>query len=233
MLIRGGQYILTPTNVTLDQDRFVTLVRDSLRFFNKYCPRSTKFNLFVPGGGGGGGIFIFTDDFAANGETLGIPHMISGVVPVRLSGTIPLSLRAFFGGATSLDGRTLVDSSIYDVTKNPYPVEFRNNTLYTPLEGDHDITALYLHQVTSEVVDGRTVYDVPGVDVLDGTYENFFELLFGKFLQALGRSRRAFTIQDLPIQTDASELVAEGSRIEEQTKRDIIENDHAFYEAWG
>ena len=96
ILLRSGQFLIEPTNVELDQDKFVPLVRDTLRLMNKYCPHMEKFNLTVVGPGTGGQ-FTFTDDFTVNGKQLGIPKMIGDAIPFSLFGVIPLSLRHLFG----------------------------------------------------------------------------------------------------------------------------------------
>ncbi len=70
---------------------------------------------------------------------------------------------------------------------------------------------------------------------VDGTDEDtFFALLTGRFLQTIGRFRRAFTIGEIPITMDASELVSDGLEMATAAEDDLTENQAKFYLAgWG
>jgi len=60
----------------------------------------------------------------------------------------------------------------------------------------------------------------------------FLDLLQGNFLIALGRSRRAFTLNDLPVSMDADQLVGEGQSLVEQTIERLQDNSdwhHVIY----
>lgn len=233
VLLESGQFLIEPTNVELDQDRFVHLVRDALRPFNKYCPKLEKFNISVVGAGTGG-TFTFTDDFTANGKSLGIPKMVSDVIPLSLYGTVPLSLRHLFGNITQGAGQSMsVNRVSADLVKCPFPVDYRSPILYVPIQGDYDVECYFNHKLT-EYTDSENnrQFRVDTIDESAGDFLNFFDYLTGKFMQALGRSRRAFTIADLPITLDAAELVSEGERKVEDAMSKIIENDHDFTAAW-
>ena len=67
---------------------------------------------------------------------------------------------------------------------------------------------------------------------LNDTDYLFYELLKAKMMKSLGRNRRAFTLNDLPIASDASELVSEGQTLEESTMTMIHEQSKGFL-AWG
>lgn len=51
---------------------------------------------------------------------------------------------------------------------------------------------------------------IPTLSLAD---HKFINLCVGRFMMTVGRSRRAFTIDELPISTDAAELVSEGKEI--------------------
>ena len=70
------------------------------------------------------------------------------------------------------------------------------------------------------------------VSSLNDTDYLFYELLKAKMMKSLGRNRRAFTLNDLPIASDASELVSEGQALEEATMTMIHEQSKAYL-AWG
>jgi len=233
VLLDSGQFLIEPTNVELDQDKFVHLVRDSLRLYNKYCPKLEKFNLSIVGPGTGG-VFTFTEDFTANQKELGIPKMIGDAIPFSIFGTVPTSLRHLFGNITQDAGQSYTVNRVSaNLVKCPFPVEYRSPSLYVPLQGDYDVEAYFNHNIT-EYVDEENCrkYKVDTIDEAKGDFTYFFDYLTGKFMQALGRSRRAFTIQELPITLDAEQMVSDGERKEEDARNRIIENDHDFTAAW-
>ena len=86
-----------------------------------------------------------------------------------------------------------------------YYWEYTNPVLYFNLPDDtYEISYITEHSYNSDL----EIF--PTLNINEG---EFINLILGKFLQAVGRSRRAFTLQDLPITTDAEELVSEGKEI--------------------
>lgn len=67
-------------------------------------------------------------------------------------------------------------------------------------------------------VHGGNDWDIPDL-TLDANSE--FKMVQAKLLMTLGRSRRAFTMNEIPINTDASELYNEGQQLWESTKEAI------------
>jgi len=145
-----------------------------------------------------------------------IPDWISNVVPVRIAG-VPLW--------------QLMDSFAYKFKKVEAPWEYRNPILYLPSPGIYDIVAVYKHAV---VKDGNTSdLDSYNLSTIDDGADVFFKLLTGRFLQIVGRSRRAFTVEDFPITDDASELVSEGKEMEDEAKEELTEEFGDFYLSYG
>ena len=70
------------------------------------------------------------------------------------------------------------------------------------------------------------------VDTITDADDEFFEILTGKFMKALGRSRRAFTINELPITMDASELVSEGDEMIRAAEESLVEKEMKLYLAY-
>lgn len=100
------------------------------------------------------------------------------------------------------------------------------------LLGAIQITAHYDSYPTTEERD-PTTNELVEAEILGVRQETLFvDMLQGNFLIALGRSRRAFTLSDLPIAMDASELVSEGQQIIEQTLERLQDNSdwhHVIY----
>lgn len=84
---------------------------------------------------------------------------------------------------------------------------------------------------TTPVKIGVTVSLAYTIATMDDTDYLFFELLKARMLKSLGRNRRAFTLNDLPITSDASELVSEGQTLEEATMAQMQEQSKAYL-AW-
>ena len=75
--------------------------------------------------------------------------------------------------------------------------------------------------VTGLVTSPAPYYDLPGITHRD---HRFLKLMQGRFMQALGRSRKAFTLNDLPITSDAAEMVSSGKEIETEAITEINES---------
>jgi hypothetical protein len=76
------------------------------------------------------------------------------------------------------------------------------------------------------IVTGLGTSPVPYYDLPDITYKDhrFLKLVMGRFMQGLGRSRKAFILNDLPITSDAVEMVSSGREIENEAKTEMEEN---------
>lgn len=163
--------------------------------------------------------------FTKENTSEGVPDWLSDIIPIRILGTAHHFLQA--GGITSTSRQA---SSPYLERKDNFPWEYRKPVLTIGINSELDIIAVYKHKLVSATEDGKIVFRV---DTIDDCSDVFFNLLRARFLKALGRSRRAFTMQDLPITVDASELVSEGTDLEERVMEDLIENHGKFYLAWG
>jgi hypothetical protein len=64
-------------------------------------------------------------------------------------------------------------------------------------------------------------YDIPHITSRD---HRFLKLVQGRFMQALGRSRKAFILNDLPITSDAPEMVSTGKEIEKEAIDEMNES---------
>ena len=105
------------------------------------------------------------------------------------------------------------------------PFEYRPPILYVTADGEYDVTAVYKHRLE---YDGQVYY----VDTIDTSDELFFKLLAGKFLQALGRARKAFVLEGFPIAVDGVDLVSEGKGLEQEALEQLGELSK-WYLAWG
>lgn len=209
VLIQSGQFLIDKSVIELDQDRFLVPVRQTLGFYNKYSPRVVNLYKSIESSKQ----FTFTEENTEGGA----PDYISTIIPSRISGVMPFFLRR----------DRLINPAIEN--KQEFPFQYRKPVLTVPVEAEYDIKAVYKHKVTSQQISNKTVYSV---DTITEEDETFFDLLTSHFMKILATSRRAFTLQDLPIVSDASELISDAKELQEKAERELIDNEHKFYLAW-
>lgn len=222
VLVESGQFLLEINGVELDKDRFLTLVKSVLGKYNKYHPIDDKFNLNMLSTR----VYTFTD----SSQNYGIPQWIVSVTPVQMGTDSAFNTNRISSVGSLLSYLGSSNSNPYLMEKCTFPFEYRDGKLYIPTEDQVDVHAVYLHKIREEESNGDTLYHV---DTITDEDETFFNLLRAKFMISLGRSRRAFTMQDLPIATDASEIVAEGKELEREVTEDLYENDGKQYLSYG
>ena len=219
ILLQSGQFLLNTNRIEVDPDRFRHLVEDALAIYSKHHPYAE--HVFVDFSASR--VISLTDDVMCNltGKTyLGTPDWISDVMPVRLYGINP------FYVFKNLDPNW--NNNLQEKAQMPF--QYRKPKLYVSVSAEWDIHAVWKHRVIETQTEQEGyLYEVPTISVDDVI---FFRLLKGMFLQSIGRSRRAFTINDLPIAMDAAEIASEGQEILDKAMEDI-ENHQKFYLAWG
>jgi hypothetical protein len=221
VLTESGQFVLDPETLELDLPRFGRLVKSVLGTYNKYCPVTKKFNL----SSANQEFYEFTDSFAhpKTGEVLGVPHFISSATPIRSRSNLSPFFQA--SAASRMPGSAFGVGQLDLVDKDPTPFEYRSPRLYLAYPGLYDVKAQFKHKVSGSG-DGLEV------KTIDEDSDTFFDLLRARFLEALGRNRRAFTLQPLELTTDADALVAEGQQKWETAFEHLVNNSHQFYDAW-
>lgn len=214
-MLRSGQFIVGPfENVQLDYTRFWNFVKVCLKEYAQDRPHTKYLNIEIPDGG-----YEFVDE----GE--GVPYWISSVVPIGGAssgssggsggsgqGLAILSAQSVImlgggGGSSPLGGSTSGPTE--------YLWKYRKPILHC-VSGNAEVTAHY-HYAYDETIgaDGIEEVDIYHIDEDD---ELFIELVVADFLSVVGRSRRAFTLNDLPITMDASDMVSEGQEMRQNVK---------------
>lgn len=218
ILVESGQFLIPVENLEINRDRFLVLVKTALGIFNGKHPWEKKFNLNFANRSVK--FSATTRDTSSN--LTGIPTGIADMVPVRISGVSPFFLR---------DHEQ--HNSHYLNEKTEFPWEYRAPTLYVPIQGVYDVHAYYDHVITEIVASGETegenkTYEVTTIDYGDDV---FFKLLKAKFLRGTANSRRAFTLQDIPLTTDADTLANEAKTMEEEALKDL-DDKTKFWLGW-
>lgn len=219
VLTESGQFLLPVENLEINRDRFLTLVRTTVGIFSAKHPYEKKFNLDFSKRN-----FVFNEGTVdINAQPIGIPDGVADLIPVRISGVSPFFLRDHEA-----------HNSQYLDDKTSYPWEYRKPILYVPIQGRYDLHAWYSHKVEEIKAAGETEGDTKTYEVKTIGYEDkvFFALLKAKFLRGTAHSRRAFTINDIPLLTDADSLLAEAKVMEDEALKEL-DDKTKFWLAWG
>lgn len=219
VLVRSGQHILDADRLEIDSTKFSYLVRNVLRLVNRHAPFDGKANISV-----NDIYYIFTTDI----DPPGIPDWIAGVMPLRQAGGFgllmpPLAINRGVRGTAE----TLVPFGYTDVTpKRQFTWDYRKPKLYLPYSGDFDITYVRYYAIT------QSEDDRPQIALMSDTdpgSDTFFALLTAAFLESIGRYRRAFTIQEIQVTTDAEQMVSDAREMWTAAKEDLENNQQKFY----
>lgn len=218
VILRSGQYVLKTNNMEIDVDSFRILVEDALAIYSKASPHVENYNINLVNRRQ----FLWTAEFDKLGREK--PDWLSEVTPVR-NADIP-----YFSSLNTgqYDAHTNQHVEIIDPLEAPWDWDEFNKLLTVPFSSTYKIIACYRHKVTVIENDVGN-YEVTTIDEYDNV---FFKILQGMFLQGLGRSRRAFTMNDLPILMDADQMAGDGEKLLEDAK-DELQNIQKFYLANG
>lgn len=203
VITETGQFILGDDSSTvldctnINRTRFWNIARRSLKIYQKHFPVSKQLSIEVTQR-------VF--EFGVGTNPIATPDWISSAIPTGLTGGIFLT-ELLFRRNSDLEPRT----SLWT---------YRKPKLYTTEDGFMDITAHYPYTTNETLVDEKlSEVDIVEISEADNL---FIDLVTANFMIALGRSRRQFNIQELPIQIDASELTDEGKELLEQTNEKLL-----------
>lgn len=199
LLVQSGQYILKDFDKTLlSYKQLWRLIEPELLRYGKYRPVVKTFNMYLPSTS-----YTFLTD---------IPDWISNVRPIEGSRS---SIQSVFAS---------------NVTSNlniprQFVWKYEKPRLFCQYEGLFDITGMYLYSTVIENDDSGEIYDVV-INNLDFSHTSFLDLIHGKFLMTIGKSRRAFTINELPITMDGDTLASEGESLYNDAKEGLYERSY-------
>jgi len=206
VILKSGQFLLHRKNLEIDLDAFRILVEDALAEYSKSIPYTKNLSLNLTASRS----HTFMDDSVL----LRKPDWVAEATPTRFSGTvIPL-----FNAQSNSDIFNDVDEGVF----NPWLYNDSTYTLTVPYSAHYKVVTVYDHLVdTISNADGTFDYEVKTISPRD---RFLFDLITGLFLQGIGRSRRAFTLNDLPITMDSDQIISEGKEMETQALEEIHKN---------
>lgn len=143
-----------------------------------------------------------------------IPDMIGEITPVRFAG-VPLWY--------------FQDKFTFNLLRPNFIWSYRKPTLYLPWQGIYDVNAVYNQTIIQQEVDGVEEWVLPYITDEDNL---FIDMVVGKFMYALGRSRQAFVLNDVPITTDAAQLISDGNEMYNNALANLVDNQAKIWLAY-
>lgn len=180
-----GEFLLGDiTALQLDHNRFYRLVRRCIGIYEGYRPLEKRFNLTT----------TQKHTFRETDTPNGIPSWVSAVIPIG----IPIAPFANLQNSGEMNPGTFI-------------YRYDKPDLYLSQSGSVDVSAIFPYLNSANITSTGAVIeqvDMPDIDEME--HEHLIDLLCGHFLVSIGRSRRAFTVDDVQISNDAAEMVQEG-----------------------
>lgn len=218
VLLESGQFILGDmSSVRIDTPKFWALTKRWLAYYGKYKLHTSDFNLQV----NMSHTFPLTQTDPITPGLRLAPQWISKAIPVGIGssgGGANIYALVSYGasyGALYSDGLPS-----YSPMRSIY--KYEKPTLYVEQSGLYDITAHYDRQYNLVLDRSGDIEEVDMTDITEAD-NKFIDLVVAASLIAIGRSRRAFTLSDLPVQNDSSEMVSDGQQLLQDTKEGLSE----------
>lgn len=199
VLVESGQFLFGVDKIEMKVDPFLLLVKDSISVYDDFEPKDNRFNIIVSN-------TSYTFNESVPGYYWEVPKFIIELIPVVISG-----LPWYFQNWMTWQGKGFGDEF------NPLSAiwKYKRPTLYTEYAGQFTIWAAYsraILQVDDPDVPHATTWSFPDITSHDN---RFFRHLTGKFMQSLGLERDAFTLNEMPLKTNADKLISKGEKMEE------------------
>lgn len=214
VMVESGQWVVGDLDdLSLSYERFWVLCRSVLNTYHKSIPYTKSENIYITKS------YTFQkvwddDSLPLNERTLikDIPSWVSSVLPVGYSAITNMAL--------GIQLFQSLDNSKAPQQPTNWIWRYEEPTLYVPYTGELDVRwhSNYPYQLIKGDSGLLVDVDIQGLQ----SDEAFFKIMTGKFLQAIGRSRRAFTLTDIPVNMDSDSLVSEGKDLEAEG-RELLE----------
>jgi hypothetical protein len=203
ILLETGNYLVSDlVKSEINLNKFLILAKSVLGEYTNYRPRRDSSTIFVERQ-----LYVF-------------PQETSPITIDRISNRfITLNYQYQYEEPNLLPNRIQGTDHIPALPHWKYdrPKLYINYVGLLYVLGNYDYTIRNIYNSEMEIID---------YDLVEITYSNteFLNLLAGKFLMTVGKQRRAFTANDLPITTDASDLVSEGKDLWDSTMETLRQN---------
>ena len=225
LFARNGQHIGRGTleSIKLDLKKFTLLMKPEIEFYQQYFPLRKKFNINVNPDK--------TYDFTSDPNNIGYDfsdhyNPVLGEPPIDITRATPVGQSQLINNWAQFNkGLGMPGQPGRLITPFQCLREYRKPKAWFSQPGRFDVTCYYEYsfkETYDNTVEPAVLTEVEIIGCDGHMY--LLDLLSGRFLQLIGRSRRAFTYNDLQITTDADQLVKEGIEDYEKAKLTIQEN---------
>lgn len=223
VMTESGEFIVGDLETTqIDRHRFHLIVKRALALYGRYRPMAERTSVLVNQ----------SVDLTQGGSRA--PDWLSRVIPTGTGGTDEVTGQS---AAQFIYGDIMGGGFADPVFSRPRPrsIPWEYNAPILSVKGPedmYDITAHYLQELTE--IEKDTNGKVQAAKITGITYNDdlFFDIVTALFLIALGRSRRAFTLNDLPVTMDGDQLVSEGDE-KLRNAREQLQEQSAWHHAIG
>lgn len=223
ILIRSGHFIIKKKNIELDVDSFRELVEDALDIYSDSVPYSKAYRKDLTGAR------QITLDENFDTDIGRKPDWLSEVHPIRSTGTVygyyPSTVYGWgYGSHYQSD-------SLSDPVQAPWSFDKDSGELVVPYSGFYKIRAVWRHTIEERFDDNGDPEFF--VSTLGNRDQAFIKLCQAMFMIGVGRSRRAFTLNDLPIIMDAADIVSEGRELYKEVIDEELPKYQKLHLAYG
>lgn len=246
ILQESGQFIVGDLAcIGWNKKRFLDgTVLNELKLYERYRPLTFRFNRRADQfANGQASIFFSTQDslgahdgsFDAGvvyNHRVGLFNRDPGMVPKWVSEVVPVNVLTSAGVLYLIQETRFINTSERSILHEPrtfmweYERDEDHGILYTTETGKMDITAHYEYPVI-DMVDSEAVFVDADLQYIDaGKDEIFLDIILGRFLISIGRSRRLAVLNNSPISFDAGELVSEGTEMVKEARERLYEQSN-------
>lgn len=210
---KSGQYLLSTNNIEINIDSFRILVEDTLSIYNKASPYDKEFT-------------VDANDRRVNFEDTDEQFVEVGRIPDWIAKATPI-----LNYSTGANPNFLAPAFSHNNIIPSEPIEaihkYHKPCLIVNISGNWEVIGVWNHKVQKIPIEagGKQEYEVKTITVEDYV---FFDLLKAMFLSGIGLSRRAFTMDNLPISMDADSLVSDAES-QLATAKEELQNVQKFY----
>lgn len=196
VLIDSGQFFVDFDDTLMDRKIFVSIIKRALQLYNRYYPLVENKNFSLYNNK----VFCEKKD---------------GVVPdtiIQIRGNYGNNYTAWFTNG-SVRQFNIISSLNWKY--------YKPKLFFQYVEGCYDVQYLVYHKWNDLT---------KSIDTLDntfpGTQRYFMDLVSAMFMIALGKSRTAFTVSGLPVDTNANDLISTGQELYNTTNETMRENSY-------
>lgn len=199
ILIESGQFFDNLEATMLDEHKMEMMIIRELKYYSKYHPKILKFETALN----------YVTEFNLVKDPA-VPDVITNIRYTGDTGTEIFYGAQLFGGTRRAIGESL--STFYWRYEKP-------RLIMRGIPGVYEITGIQKHYYDQIDKVIRTI---------DDSNYDFLNILVARFMISVGRSRRAFSIGEIPFSSDAESLISEGNQLMAEAK-DRIETTSNYH----